>query len=74
MEIDYKALGKRIKICRINQNMTQERLAYKAGITPTHCSNIETGSTKVSLNTLVNIANALSVSVDDILCYKLKIF
>lgn len=31
-------------------------------------SNIETGTTKVSLTTIVNIANALSVSVDDLLC------
>ena len=31
-------------------------------------SNIETGTTKVSLSAIVDIANALSVSVDDLLC------
>ena len=31
-------------------------------------SNIETGKTKVSLPTLIAIANALSVSVDTLLC------
>ena len=27
MELDYKALGKRIKIARINADMTQDRLS-----------------------------------------------
>jgi transcriptional regulator with XRE-family HTH domain len=31
-------------------------------------SNIETGTAKVSLTTMVRIANALSVTVDDLLC------
>jgi transcriptional regulator with XRE-family HTH domain len=31
-------------------------------------SNIETGTAKVSLTTIVKIANALSVTVDDLLC------
>ena len=37
-------------------------------LTPAHLSNIETGNTKLSLPTLIRIANALSVSVDDLLC------
>ena len=68
MELNYKAIGKRIKIARINAEMTQEHLADLANLSPSHMSNIETGSTKVSLTTIVNIANALSVTVDDLLC------
>lgn len=68
MELDYKAIGKRIKIARINADMTQEALAAKVNLSPSHMSNIETGTTKVSLTTIVNIANALSVTVDDLLC------
>ena len=34
MELDFKAIGKRIKIARINQNMTQETVADKIGVTP----------------------------------------
>ena len=37
-------------------------------ISPTHLSNIETGTTRVSLTAIVNLANALSVTVDDLLC------
>lgn len=68
MELDYKAIGKRIKIARINADLTQERLAELAGVSPTHLSNIETGTTKVSTSMLVNIANILRLSVDDLLC------
>ena len=68
MELDYKAIGKRIKIARIKADLTQERLAEMVEISPTHMSNIETGTTRVSLPAIVSLANALSVTVDDLLC------
>ena len=63
MELDFKAIGKRIKIARIKKNFTQEAVADRIGV-----SNIETGNSSVSLPTLVAIANMLSVSVDELLC------
>ena len=68
MELDYKAIGKRIKIARIKADFTQERLAEAVEISPPHMSTIETGTTRVSLSAIVNLANALSVTVDDLLC------
>ena len=68
MELDYKAIGKRIKIARIKADLTQERLAEMVDISSTHMSNIETGTTRVSLTAIVSLANALSVTVDDLLC------
>lgn len=68
MELDYKAIGKRIKIARIKADLTQERLAEIVEISPTHMSNIETGTTRVSLTAIVSLANALSVTADDLLC------
>ncbi|MCC0727228.1 helix-turn-helix transcriptional regulator [Clostridioides sp. ZZV14-6045] len=68
MEMDYKALGKRIKIARIKKGITQESIANEIDITPSHLSNVETGKTKVSLPTLIDIANALSINVDSLLC------
>ena len=68
MELDYKAIGKRIKIARINADMTQEMLSEAVELSPTHLSNIETGTTHVSLSAIVGLANALSVTVDDLLC------
>ena len=68
MELDYKAIGKRIIIARIKADLTQEQLAERVGISPTHLSNIETGTTRVSLTTIVGLVNALNVTVDDVLC------
>lgn len=72
MELDYKSIGKRIKIARIKADLTQERLAEIVGISPSHMSNIETGTTRVSLTAIVTIANALSVTVDDLLCDSIR--
>lgn len=55
-------------IARIKADLTQERLAEAVAISPTHLSNIETGTSRVSLTVIVNLANALSVTVDDLLC------
>ena len=68
MELYYKAIRNRIKIARIKADLTQERLAEMVEISPTHMSNIETGTTRVSLTAIVSLANALSVTVDDLLC------
>lgn len=68
MVLDYKEIGKRIKIARIKADLTQERLSEMVDVSPSHMSNIETGTTRVSLTTLVSIANALSVTMDDLLC------
>lgn len=67
MTIDYEALGERIKNARTGLHLTQEKLAEIAGLSPSHLSNIETGTTRVSLNTVVRLANALGVSVDHLL-------
>ena len=68
MELDYRAIGKRIKIERIKADLTQEKLAEMSGVSPAHMSNIETGTTRVSLTTMVAIANALGVNMDDLMC------
>ena len=66
--IDYKFLGGRIKALRLQKKITQERLAEAAGVGVTHISHIETGKTKLSVQCLLDIANALHVSVDELVC------
>ncbi|HBG2880010.1 TPA: helix-turn-helix transcriptional regulator [Clostridioides difficile] len=68
MELDFRAIGQRIKIARIKKKLTQEVLSEKINVSPQHVSNIETGNSSVSLATLVSIANVLGVSVDELLC------
>ena len=67
MAIDYKLLGERIRNARTALGLTQERLAEIASLSTSHMSNIETGTTRVSLNTVVRLANALGVSTDHLL-------
>lgn len=66
MDIDYKSIGRNIKEFRIKKGLTQVKLGEKSGVEPSNISHIERGATKVSLPTLVSIANALGVSLDEI--------
>ena len=66
-EIDYKALGLKIKQVRQYQNLTQDNLAEMVSCNTSHISNIENNHTKVSLNVLLAIANALNTSIDYLL-------
>ena len=68
MSVDYKDMGKRIREFRESKHMTQAALSELAGIEPSNLSHIERAATKVSLPTLINIANALEVSLDELVC------
>lgn len=67
MAIDYESLGKRIANARKQTGITQEALGEQLNMTRKHISVIETAINRPSLNTLVDIANALNVSADDLL-------
>lgn len=66
MDIDYISIGNRIKELRNERKWTQAKLAEKSGVEPSNISHIERAATKLSLPTLVNIANALGVTLDEI--------
>ena len=68
MAVNSKAMGRRIKAARKKAAMTQARLAEEVGISEVHVSNLESGTGNPSLATLVDIANVLSVSTDELLC------
>jgi len=67
MKLNYVAIGKRIRKLRKMKHMTQDDLRDKVNLSKTHMSHIETGSTKLSLPVLVDIANALEVTADQLL-------
>ena len=60
-------VAQRIYAVRKSKGMTQEELAAKAEISPTHMSVIERGIKTPNLDTFVSIANALEVSADYLL-------
>ncbi len=65
--MDYYEIGQRIRKVRKAQQLSQEQLAEKIGISTTHMSHIETGNTKLSLAVLVSLATVLNVSADTLL-------
>lgn len=68
MELDYQAIGIRVRRFRKEQGLTQQKLAELSDQEPSNISHIERGATKLSLPTIVKIANALGITVDDLLC------
>jgi len=62
MEIDYKGIGKRVRIKRKAMHLTQQVLAEKADLSETNISHIERGATKLSLPSLISLANALETT------------
>lgn len=68
LDIDYKAIGLRIKNARAHRGLTQSNVAKLTGLSTPHISNIETGNTKLGLPTIIHLANVLEVSVDELLC------
>jgi len=72
MPIDYELLGKRIGNCRGKLNLSQEQFAEVTNLSREYINKIETASRKPALDTLVDIANALHVSVDDLLVDSLE--
>jgi transcriptional regulator with XRE-family HTH domain len=62
----YKQLGRRIEQFRIERGMTQEAVAAKAEISHSYYSRIKDGR-NISIKTAINIADALGVSLSELL-------
>ena len=65
--METQAIGRKIREIRLSQDLTQEQLAEKAEISPTHISVIERNIKLPQLDTFVAICNALGVTADEIL-------
>ena len=67
-ELNYQALGSKIREVRKSRNLSQEQLSELVGISPNYLSRVETNNGGiVSLPTLVKICNALHISMDYLL-------
>lgn len=65
--MDLKEIGLRIKICRKENHLTQEKFAEMINVSPHYIYEIERGSKAMSLYTLHNIATCLNISTDYLL-------
>lgn len=66
-DIDWKEIGKNIRIRREILGMSQAALAYKTGLNVNTINKLETNQRcRPSYSTIVRIANALKISMDDL--------
>ena len=64
MDINMKLMGSRIRAFRKMRDMTSLELSGLIGITEESLNHIDSGNRKPSLQTLLNIAEALKASLD----------
>ena len=67
MAVDYEKLGQRIQNARNKKKLSQEGLARQLNHSRELISFIERAQRTPTIDTLVEIANALGVSADDLL-------
>lgn len=73
-ELNYQALGLKIREARKSCGLSQEKLSELAGISPNYLSRVETNNGGIiSLPTLVKISNVLQVSMDYLLSESLTL-
>ena len=66
MEVSYELIRIRIRELRLAQGLSQAQLAEKAYTTMQHLNHIENGRKKPSLEMLIWIAEALRISIADL--------
>lgn len=72
MTIDYASIGLRIHHQRIQAKISQDKLAEMANISRSFLSHLESGTTSVGIESIISIANALKVPIDELLTDNLK--
>ncbi len=67
MALDYNIIGERLKRARIDNGLTQEKLAEKLDVSIAFLSRIERGSSHISLKRLSQICDILGITEGSIL-------
>ncbi|WWR16019.1 helix-turn-helix transcriptional regulator [Lachnospiraceae bacterium JLR.KK008] len=67
MSMEKGILGNAIRKARMDHQMSQEELAERVGITPTHLKHIESEHRKPSLPVLFDLVEILHISLDSLL-------
>jgi transcriptional regulator with XRE-family HTH domain len=66
-----KQFGLRVKELRLKTGLSQEALAFKAGIDRTYMTSVENGKRNVSIKNIDKIIKALEISVPEFFNSKL---
>lgn len=65
--------GRRIRSLRKSKEMSQEELAFKAGLSPAHLGLIERAQKKPTLETIGRLADALDVPVVELFLFSASV-
>jgi transcriptional regulator with XRE-family HTH domain len=66
-ETAREAIGRQVRIWRLRRHVSQAGLAQAAGINQASISNYEAGKRELRVSTLIRIADALNVRIDELL-------
>lgn len=58
-------VGQRIRELRLKQNLSQEKLALKAGVDRTYLAGVESGKRNATITSIDKIVKALGVELKD---------
>lgn len=67
-DMSLKSIGRNIRTHRNAQKLSIEELAFKANLSKNYLALVERGEKIPSLETFLNILNALNISADEVLC------
>jgi transcriptional regulator with XRE-family HTH domain len=62
-----KIFGEKVRLLRVNQNLSQEELAFRAGLHRTYIGMIERAEKNITLINIEKLAKALNVSIAELL-------
>ena len=62
--------GHRIKELRLKQNISQEELAFRCGLSKNYISDVVRGTRNVSLKSIEKIANGCAVNLKELFDFK----
>lgn len=73
MESDIlKIFGERVRLLRVKHNLSQEELAFRAGVHRTYIGMIERAEKNITLVNIEKVAKALNVSIAELLSNEKK--
>ena len=70
--MDWIKLGRNVKYARARKGYTQAEVAELTGYSVQHLSHIENGTTKMSIDFMIALANTLEVSLDELTVHKIN--
>ena len=62
--------GKQVRTQRVDKKMSQEELAFKAGISAAHLGQIERAEKRPTLETIGRLAEALDISLSELFSFE----